>query len=88
MNDQLRDALNPSDSTKKEWEIGKRLFRLGDKVIQIKNNQSKGVFNGDIGVITKISKEVNENNETVEKMTCDFMGIKVSYEKVKPTNWN
>jgi len=81
LNDQLRDALNPSDSTKKEWEIGKRLFRLGDKVIQIKNNQSKGVFNGDIGVITKISKEVNENNETVEKMTCDFMGIKASYEK-------
>lgn len=81
LNDQLRDALNPADSTKNEWEIGKRLFRLGDKVIQIKNNQSKGVFNGDIGVITKISKEVNEDNETVEKMTCDFMGIKVSYEK-------
>lgn len=81
LNDQLRDALNPADSNKNEWEIGKRLFRLGDKVIQIKNNQSKGVFNGDIGVITKISKEVNEDNETVEKMTCDFMGIKVSYEK-------
>ena len=61
LNDQLRDALNPADSTKNEWEIGKRLFRLGDKVIQIKNNQSKGVFNGDIGVITKISKEVNED---------------------------
>lgn len=81
LNDQLRDALNPADSTKNEWKIGKNLFRLGDKVIQIKNNQSKGVFNGDIGVITKISKEVNENSETVEKMTCDFMGIKVSYEK-------
>ncbi|MEK4404943.1 ATP-dependent RecD-like DNA helicase [Sporosarcina sp. FSL K6-6792] len=81
LNDQLRDALNPADSTKNEWKIGKNLFRLGDKVIQIKNNQSKGVFNGDIGVITKISKEVIENSETVEKMTCDFMGIKVSYEK-------
>ncbi|QUW20885.1 ATP-dependent RecD-like DNA helicase [Sporosarcina sp. Marseille-Q4063] len=81
LNEQLRDALNPAESTKNEWEIGKRLFRLGDKVIQIKNNQSKGVFNGDIGVITNISKEVNKDNEIVEKMTCDFMGVKVSYEK-------
>ena len=53
LNEQLREALNPATHTKSEWNIGKRLFRQGDKVIQIKNNQSKGVFNGDIGVITQ-----------------------------------
>ena len=62
--------------------LEKDLFREGDKVIQIKNNQSKGVFNGDIGVITSISKEVNQANESVEIMTCDFSGLTVSYEKI------
>ena len=81
LNEQLREALNPAKKTKSEWNIGKRLFREGDKVIQIKNNQSKGVFNGDIGVITSISKEVNQANESVEVMTCDFSGLTVSYEK-------
>ncbi len=81
LNEQLREALNPANHIKSEWNIGKRLFRQGDKVIQIKNNQSKGVFNGDIGVITSISKEVNQANESVEIMTCDFSGLSVSYEK-------
>jgi exodeoxyribonuclease V alpha subunit len=81
LNDQLREALNPADQTKSEWKVGKRLFRQGDKVIQIKNNKTKGVFNGDIGVIVQISKEVNEENETVEVMTCDFSGLTVTYEK-------
>ncbi|WP_252502711.1 ATP-dependent RecD-like DNA helicase [Sporosarcina sp. Marseille-Q4943] len=81
LNEQLREALNPADQTKSEWRIGKRLFRLGDKVIQIKNNKTKGVFNGDIGVIVQISKEVNQENETVELMTCDFSGLTVTYEK-------
>lgn len=81
LNEQLREALNPATHTKSEWIIGKRLFRQGDKVIQIKNDKTKGVFNGDIGVIVQIFKEVNQDNETVELMTCDFSGLTVTYEK-------
>ena len=81
LNEQLREALNPATHTKTEWTIGKRLFRQGDKVIQIKNDKTKGVFNGDIGVIVQIFKEVNQDNETVELMTCDFSGLTVTYEK-------
>ena len=81
LNEQLREALNPATHTKTEWTIGKRLFRQGDKVIQIKNDQSKGVFNGDIGVIVQIFKEVNQDNETVELMTCDFSGLTVIIRK-------
>ena len=50
-------------------------------MIQIKNDKTKGVFNGDIGVNAQISKEVNQDNETVELMTCDFSGLSVTYEK-------
>ena len=57
LNEQLREALNPANHIKSEWTLGKRLFREGDKVIQIKNNKTKGVFNGDIGVIIKLPKK-------------------------------
>lgn len=67
----LQSVLNPPDSSKPEKETGGVIFRLGDKVMQIKNNyqipweiRSKygipidtgmGVFNGDMGVIRDIN---------------------------------
>lgn len=78
MNVILQKYLNPADEKKTEREINGRLFREGDKVMQIKNNyqleweictrfgltvdKGMGVFNGDMGVIS----EINEYKETVE----------------------
>ena len=64
----LQGVLNPKEKGKKEKVFGSRLFRVGDKVMQIKNNyeiswimrdgeSGKGVFNGDIGKINEISVE-------------------------------
>lgn len=74
----LQQYLNPPDKKKDEKEYGTKLFRVGDKVMQIKNNyqleweiatkyglvvdKGIGVFNGDIGRIT----EINSYTETVE----------------------
>lgn len=74
----LQQYLNPPDKKKDEKEYGTKLFRVGDKVMQIKNNyqleweiatkyglvvdKGIGVFNGDIGRITAI----NSYTETVE----------------------
>jgi exodeoxyribonuclease V alpha subunit len=76
MNQILQRYLNPPESGKKEKEIGDRLFREGDKVMQIRNNyqlewevrgkygipveEGVGVFNGDTGIL----KEINEFAET------------------------
>ncbi len=69
MNEVLRDSLNPPSKDKKEYDFGYRVFREGDKVMQIRNNYDirwtnttttelgNGVFNGDVGVITSIRKE-------------------------------
>jgi exodeoxyribonuclease V alpha subunit len=54
LNDALQDALNPSGF---EITRGGRRYRVGDKVMQIKNNYDKNVFNGDIGVISHIDSE-------------------------------
>lgn len=72
LNDMLQSVVNPMTKDKTEKVFGKRRFREGDKVMQIKNNynlewvskfaeEGKGVFNGDIGFIT----EIDENDRTV-----------------------
>jgi len=54
LNVMLQEALNPTDVTVK---YGGTVYRLNDKVMQVKNNYDKNVFNGDIGSIVKIDME-------------------------------
>jgi exodeoxyribonuclease V alpha subunit len=56
LNRVLQGALNPS--THMIERMG-RTFKLGDKVMQIRNNYSKEVFNGDIGTISEIGGEMD-----------------------------
>ncbi len=66
LNKMLQQLLNPARKDKKEHRFGDRIFREGDKLMQIKNNydicwesktdsqEGMGVFNGDIGVLEKL----------------------------------
>ena len=64
LNKILQSLVNPPSDNKNELNSGFRLFREGDKVMQIKNNydihwdsdkeSGEGIFNGDIGIIEKI----------------------------------
>lgn len=87
LNIQLQQVLNPKSKDKDEVEIKDMIFRVGDKVMQIKNNytlkwsknnsseEGKGVFNGDVGYITEIS-------EDEDKITVCFEDDKiVEYEE-------
>lgn len=74
----LQQYLNPPSPKKQEKEYGEKIFRVGDKVMQTKNNyqleweiatkyglvvdKGIGVFNGDIGIVTAI----HTYDETVE----------------------
>ena len=66
LNHELQKALNPPDMLKQEYVYGKTVFRVGDKVMQIKNDydiiwttpdgeSGTGIFNGDMGIIESIS---------------------------------
>ncbi|MFO8192183.1 MAG: ATP-dependent RecD-like DNA helicase [Bacillota bacterium] len=60
LNTLLQEALNPPARHKTET-IGKgTVYRHGDKVMQIRNNYQKEVYNGDIGLITAIDREEGE----------------------------
>src|SRR5690606_11761119 len=56
LNDALQKALN-NDRRTAEKVLGGRVFRVGDKVMQTRNNYEKEVFNGDIGRIYSIDFE-------------------------------
>ncbi|HEX7714534.1 MAG TPA: ATP-dependent RecD-like DNA helicase [Bacillota bacterium] len=53
----LQEALNQATPEKPELKTGSLLFRLGDKVMQIKNDYQRQVFNGDIGRIRQLDAE-------------------------------
>jgi exodeoxyribonuclease V alpha subunit len=62
--------LNPGGD---ELVRGGRVIRVGDKIMQMRNNYDKDVFNGDIGRIVAIDRELQE-------VVIDFDGRQVSYE--------
>jgi len=53
----IQNAVNPETQGKKQIQVGERIFREGDRVIQTRNNYDLGVFNGDIGRIKYIDLE-------------------------------
>ena len=70
LNQLLQEALNP---TKIFLHRGGTQYRLHDKVMQIRNDYEKEVFNGDIGTVTKVDMEERE-------LTVDFDGRDVIYD--------
>jgi len=84
LNERLREAVNPRHALKKEKQSGDFIFRVGDKVMQIRNNydiiwktadgliEGAGVFNGDIGTVKGI-------DDDMETLTVDFEDKLVTY---------
>ena len=63
LNERLQAALTPGREGLAERRFGGRVYRVGDKVMQIRNNYDKGtagVFNGSVGVVTALSLEDSE----------------------------
>ncbi len=57
LNRELQAALNPPSAGVLELQRGERSLRLGDKVMQVRNNYDKEVFNGDVGKVMDIDPE-------------------------------
>jgi exodeoxyribonuclease V alpha subunit len=63
LNERLQAALTPAREGLAERRFGGRIYRVGDKVMQLRNNYDKGtagVFNGSVGVVTALSLEDSE----------------------------
>ena len=73
LNQRLQEVLNPAVPGDKQFERFGRTFRVGDKVIQARNNYQKEIFNGDIGRISKI-------DPVDQTLTVEFDSRVVTYE--------
>lgn len=92
LNTILQRYLNPPADGKAEKEFGQKIFRVGDKVMQIKNNyqleweictkfgltvdKGMGIFNGDMGIVTNI----NTYEETIEVEYDEGRKVKYPYD--------
>ncbi|MEJ7604201.1 MAG: ATP-binding domain-containing protein, partial [Kofleriaceae bacterium] len=75
LNRALQDRLNPAGEGG-ELTRGERVYRRGDKVMQLKNDYDRSVFNGDIGVISAIDAESSA-------LRVEFDGRVVGYERAE-----
>ncbi|HKA33750.1 MAG TPA: ATP-dependent RecD-like DNA helicase [Candidatus Binatia bacterium] len=69
LNRELQRLLNPAGLS---IERGGTTFRLNDRVMQLRNNYDKGIFNGDLGKIAAVNIEEGE-------LTVDFDGKRIPY---------
>ncbi|MFO0804576.1 MAG: ATP-dependent RecD-like DNA helicase [Gemmataceae bacterium] len=73
LNKELQAALNPAAPRAVEVKKFDTAFRVGDKILQVRNNYQREVFNGDIGRVAKI--------DTIEQvLTASFDGRSVEYD--------
>ena len=76
LNATIQQALNPPRSDRAERSQGSRIFRSGDRVMQVRNNYDKDVFNGDMGYIMEV-------DPVDQRVTVEIDGRAVGYDFVE-----
>ncbi|MEM7538066.1 MAG: AAA family ATPase [Chloroflexota bacterium] len=76
LNLSVQAAVNPESPDKAQRSVGNRVFRQGDRVMQIRNNYDKDIYNGDMGMIREVDLEM-------QKLTVIFDG-----NEAKPINYD
>lgn len=86
INIMLQDVFNPKKVRDTVFTHNNVEYRIGDKVLQIKNNNDLNIFNGDMGIIENIicaddeySIFINFNDEIIEYKAKDFEDIRLGY---------
>lgn len=68
LNDKIREWINPHKNNKDEVKCGNAMFREGDKIMQLKNNDD--VSNGDTGFIKQIKRD-GDDTEIIIEFDCN-----------------
>ena len=85
INDKMEDIFNKKKKTTKEIKIGEETYRENDKVLQLTNMPDDNVYNGDIGIISKINlrpkKEIyiDFDGNIVKYTPANFLNFKKAY---------
>lgn len=89
LNEAIREVFNPRTSDKKEYQLSKRVFRIGDKILQLKNQPDDDIYNGDVGRLVEIFDKdhpfksnyivVDYDGNLVEYAPTDLINIRHAY---------
>ena len=85
LNAALQARLNPPGDDKPELSRGERAFRLGDKVMQLKNDYDRNVYNGDIGIVERVDPDAGKlwvalgDGRTAEYERADLDQLVLAY---------
>ena len=85
----LQEIFNPKNH-QEEYRIGQKVYREGDKILQLKNRPDDDIYNGDIGVLVEINRKdgfeyledtliVDYDGNLVEYTSKDFMTFTLAY---------
>ncbi|WLR49959.1 ATP-dependent RecD-like DNA helicase [Bacillus tianshenii] len=80
LNEVLQDEFNPASDQRRELKFADKLYRVGDKVLQLVNQPEDQVFNGDIGEIVSILY-AKENVDKEDLTIISFDGTEVQYTR-------
>lgn len=65
LNDRIRSQLNPPQTGMAETRIGGSVVREGDRIMVVRNDYQKGVYNGDVGTVRRIDRTTKEIETSV-----------------------
>jgi exodeoxyribonuclease V alpha subunit len=80
LNLELQTLFNPKSEDRRELPFGDKVYRVGDKVLQLVNQPDQNVFNGDMGEIVSIFY-AKENVEKEDLLVISYEGTEVTYKK-------
>lgn len=81
LNRVLQEISNPASPGKGELTYGRTIFRVGDKVMQVKNDYTKQVFNGEMGVVAAAGPVFDSDGMDEEGLTVKYNGRDVHYAR-------
>lgn len=78
LNEELKRTLNPADD-KNSVEVRKRIFSTGDRVMHLRNDYVKKVYNGEVGTVVWTGTRKNDDNRDEPCFKVDYSGYQAFY---------
>ncbi len=79
LNAALKAALNPALPDGRSVRMPTVEFTVGDRVMQVRNDYGKGIYNGEVGTVTAVGHEADPRGGQRPWLTADFSGAEVRY---------
>ena len=84
LNVAIKAVLNPArDDDSHTAKFGFKTFSVGDRVMQMRNDYQKGVYNGEVGIVKGVDRHRDDEGEKTFAMTVDYSGYEVTYRGTK-----